>query len=345
MEAWDRRHQLPLHFECNDYYGYAKDAANDRAKALLALPIPKEIFRLSYELGGKRRVVRVFPTVQFLYSHHARPEYVDDEVKTLVGRGERMTADGVQRPSDHRVHRSGCCYVLQEDGTSVQTPRKSAETALVRSRSGLRRQVHDFFHAKIGDADDGTDDDDPRPGNLEALDARVEVNRVRQNPSYSLIGIRRGVYVIGTKDQLTVHDLAACATERRLCCVLREDSTWHPRRCRDPPPRNIHVAPAAVPVFTEYPRGTPRATRLHGISTWHPRRCRDPPPRNIRALSRAVRRSKNQQSHGRDWVGAGTRWAGTRATRRTSTASCSTTATRELENWTRSGPIAWSTTC
>ena len=41
------------------------------------------------------------------------------------------------------------------------------------------------------------------------LDASVMVNLVRQNPQYSMAGLREGVYVIGMKDQLNVHDLAA----------------------------------------------------------------------------------------------------------------------------------------
>ena len=78
-----------------------------------------------------------------------------------------------------------------------------------------------------------------------------------------------------------------------------------PRRGRDAPPRNIHVAPAAGPrhASTEYPRGTRggAATRLHGTSTWHPprrgstehprgfpRRGRGAPPRSIHVAPAAA---------------------------------------------------------
>lgn len=39
------------------------------------------------------------------------------------------------------------------------------------------------------------------------LNVEVLVNCVRQNPQYTLAALRRGVYIIGMKDQFNVHDL------------------------------------------------------------------------------------------------------------------------------------------
>ena len=76
-------------------------------------------------------------------------------------------------------------------------------------------------------------------------------------------------------------------------------STWQPRRRRDPPPRNIHVAAAtrlygmstwqSRPASTEYPRGSRGvvATRPLGRSAWHPS-----PPRNGRGVASAERSSR-----------------------------------------------------
>jgi hypothetical protein len=36
--------------------------------------------------------------------------------------------------------------------------------------------------------------------------AKIKYNAIRQNPQFSLVGIQRGVYVIGMKDQFNVHD-------------------------------------------------------------------------------------------------------------------------------------------
>jgi hypothetical protein len=50
------------------------------------------VFQLAYTLGGARRRVSVYPTLQFLYSHHIIAEYISSEVKDL------LKAFDMQRP-------------------------------------------------------------------------------------------------------------------------------------------------------------------------------------------------------------------------------------------------------
>ena len=89
MESWDKRHQLPLAFEESDYYQASK-RGEDRVSHCLALPIPKACFRVAYTTMGRRRTIRLFPTVQFVYSHHIKPQYVDEALRSAVKSGLRQ---------------------------------------------------------------------------------------------------------------------------------------------------------------------------------------------------------------------------------------------------------------
>ena len=40
--------------------------------------------------------------------------------------------------------------------------------------------------------------------------SQVSVNHIGQSPLYTLAALRRGVYVIGMKDQFNIHDLRQC---------------------------------------------------------------------------------------------------------------------------------------
>ena len=42
------------------------------------------VSQLSYVADGTSHVVSVYPTPQFLYSHHVCPEYITDEIRALV---------------------------------------------------------------------------------------------------------------------------------------------------------------------------------------------------------------------------------------------------------------------
>ena len=60
----------------------------------LALPIPKACFRVAYTTLGVRRTIRLFPTVQFVYSHHIKPQYMDEALRSAVKSGLRQPEPG-----------------------------------------------------------------------------------------------------------------------------------------------------------------------------------------------------------------------------------------------------------
>ena len=56
----------------------------DMAKAALHMPFAVPIVKLAYtDDDGARRHISIYPTLQFLYSHHVCPEYVTREVREL----------------------------------------------------------------------------------------------------------------------------------------------------------------------------------------------------------------------------------------------------------------------
>jgi hypothetical protein len=82
MEAFSRRHQLEIQFETSNYYKMALTPEADLSKIALSLPIPVPITTICYALeDGTLRSINVYPTLQFLYSHHIQAEYISPEVK------------------------------------------------------------------------------------------------------------------------------------------------------------------------------------------------------------------------------------------------------------------------
>lgn len=68
-----------------------------------------------------------------------------------------------------------------------------------------------FFH-DVGRSPKGEDGASPAAihassGDISGLSIKIECNAIRQNPQYSLAGLRPGVYVIGMKDQFNSHDM------------------------------------------------------------------------------------------------------------------------------------------
>jgi len=85
MDIFDRKHQLAVVTETDNYFQYTMDAKKDVPKMALNLPVSSPILRLSYRANGRSFTVRVYPTLQFLYSHHVEPAYVTPSVRDVVG--------------------------------------------------------------------------------------------------------------------------------------------------------------------------------------------------------------------------------------------------------------------
>ena len=84
MDVFDKQNQLQYVAKENDYFKSTVDPEEDATKIVLALPVSVPIFSMQYSTKGKTRVINVYPTVQFLYSHHIMPRYIDDNVRNLL---------------------------------------------------------------------------------------------------------------------------------------------------------------------------------------------------------------------------------------------------------------------
>eukprot|EP00931_Biecheleriopsis_adriatica_P048723 TRINITY_DN28156_c0_g1_i1.p1 TRINITY_DN28156_c0_g1~~TRINITY_DN28156_c0_g1_i1.p1 ORF type:complete len:2295 (-),score=500.02 TRINITY_DN28156_c0_g1_i1:122-7006(-) len=84
MEMFSKKHQLDISDDTDNYFNYTLTPQSDKIKASFNLPISVPILKLAYAHDGRRRFINVYPTLQFLYSHHIRPEYIDNDVKELV---------------------------------------------------------------------------------------------------------------------------------------------------------------------------------------------------------------------------------------------------------------------
>ena len=67
------------------HFQYTLSPESDFSKVSLNLPIPVPVFKLAYVLDSKLHYINVYPTVQFLYSHHIQQEYITPEVKQIAG--------------------------------------------------------------------------------------------------------------------------------------------------------------------------------------------------------------------------------------------------------------------
>ena len=176
MDSFSKKHQLPLEIKCDNYFAYTLDPSKDRTKILLNLPLAVPIFTLAYAVDGAERVVRVYPTIQFLYSHHIDPSYITKEVKELV-----------------ELDPATICARFEAE---ADRPAAAAEDAAAASA--------------------GTTAAAASPERLDQLGIKVIKNKVGQNAKYTLAAIKEGVYIIGMKDQFNIHDLKSQPLHRRV---------------------------------------------------------------------------------------------------------------------------------
>lgn len=84
MDVFDKRNQLHLVNKMANYFDGTVDHEEDSVKLVLSLPVSVPIFTVQYSAGGKTNTIHVYPTVQFLYSHHIMPQYINDDVRRLL---------------------------------------------------------------------------------------------------------------------------------------------------------------------------------------------------------------------------------------------------------------------
>eukprot|EP00937_MAST-01D_sp_MAST-1D-sp2_P002830 g2830.t1 len=172
MAVFDQRHQIHLNVQARDYYAYARAAETDVPRTYLGLPLSVPILELSYAFDGARHGVCVYPTLQFLYSHHVRQAYVTPEVKATLN-----TFDSAE------------AFVLRFRAAAEE--RAAAEPAPTRDGA-----------AAATSASGATDGDI-----VASFGVAVACNHIRASPLYSLAALAPGVYVVGMKDQFNRFDL------------------------------------------------------------------------------------------------------------------------------------------
>lgn len=86
MDVFDKRHQLRISDKSGNYYQDSVESKKDTMKSMLSLPVSVPIYTAQYNFGGETKVIRVYPTVQFMYSHHIMPQYITDDVRAVLGK-------------------------------------------------------------------------------------------------------------------------------------------------------------------------------------------------------------------------------------------------------------------
>jgi len=183
MDNFRDKNQLNFSSATPNYFEYTLTPETDTAKIQLSRPLEIPIFKVAYTREGKRRYINVFPTLQFLYSHHIHGDYITGHVKKLLSTDSNeayykkffAAVEAIQQ-ADSNVHVSG--YDFKKPGPSA-----GAE-------------------AELG---------------VETLE-----NKIRQSPLYTLAALSEGVYVIGMKDQFNIHDLPAHPLANQIQYVADE---------------------------------------------------------------------------------------------------------------------------
>eukprot|EP00656_Telonema_subtile_P006355 TRINITY_DN12925_c0_g1_i2.p1 TRINITY_DN12925_c0_g1~~TRINITY_DN12925_c0_g1_i2.p1 ORF type:complete len:275 (-),score=80.31 TRINITY_DN12925_c0_g1_i2:303-1127(-) len=84
MEVFDKKNQLHISDQTDNYFQYTLSPDTDLARVSLNLPLSVPIFKLAYAVDGVRHYINIYPTLQFLYSHHIQAEYINDEVRAIL---------------------------------------------------------------------------------------------------------------------------------------------------------------------------------------------------------------------------------------------------------------------
>jgi len=81
MGIFNEKHQLAITFTVSDYFCGTFNTKKDKTNTILNQPIPVPILAVDYTAGSLKGTINVYPTLQFLYSHHIHQEYITEDVK------------------------------------------------------------------------------------------------------------------------------------------------------------------------------------------------------------------------------------------------------------------------
>ena len=227
MDIFDKKHQLPLSVKSENYFRDSLTPETDIMKLYLNVPISVPLLTVNYMLNGQARTINVYPTLQFLYSHHIQPEYITQEVRDFISTDP---ASFCTRFMSSVTAVKGTTTTA-EAAPSLPEPELAVGSSVV--LAGLSRENFNGKRGRVivkeatrwGVLVDGTEKpisvssknlrmitvnkQDPAASGHKQLDIKVLANFVRQNPMYTLAAIQEGIYVLGMKEQFNAHDLAS----------------------------------------------------------------------------------------------------------------------------------------
>jgi hypothetical protein len=240
MDIFDKKHQLNIFVDTDDYFKYTLTPSSDLPKIYLNLPLSIPILTITYNLDGSSHSINVYPTLQFLYSHYIQAAYITKQVKDVLTSFNSDPTEFTRSFLEAAVATLKEQFNEADDGADDDSAALGVGKAVVlvgmnteelngqhgvivgpgttEGRWGVR------LHGTTGDAsprpmsilaeklqvigaDSMSDEDSADP--VRRLGIKVKHNFIRQNPQYSLAALQRGVYVIGMKDQFNIHDLHA----------------------------------------------------------------------------------------------------------------------------------------
>jgi hypothetical protein len=149
---------------------------------MLNTPFRVPILSLDYTVDGRCQTINVYPTMQFLYSHHIRQEYIDDELRSIVN-----------EKRDFEEHFDIFIDTVKQRKQEIEQEQATSESA-----------VGSEGHPSIQDS------------------IQVNINHVRQNPQYTIAAVEPGIYVIGMKDQFNSFDLKMQRLRKHVQYIVDE---------------------------------------------------------------------------------------------------------------------------
>jgi hypothetical protein len=182
MGIFHKNNQLLISFETDNYFKYTLKPSTDATKLAFNLPSPIPILTLQYVHNNQQRTIHVYPTLQFLYSHHIKSAYITEDVRGFYA------FDKWEERDFKRAYRGFWKHAVEDFVDPMDEDDDPDE------------KMHD---ENDGSAQTSSSNKDP----IWKLHVRVLENNVRQNPQFTLAGLKEGVYIVGMKDQFNVHDL------------------------------------------------------------------------------------------------------------------------------------------
>jgi len=260
MDVFNRRNQMELTIETDNYFQYTLSPEADMPKIALSLPIAVPILTLTYALeNGKQCCVNVYPTLQFLYSHHIQGEYITQEVKDSL-KGDLNDSDSFctrfmaavmqhkqagsqQQPADMAQDTEfsvGQTVGIHGPSSSSGLAHNGKRGCIVRpgedGRWGVRLEdnvgiisfkAENLEVLAVAGASVATNGSSAARGGgmddaMQKLRIKVRANHIRQNPQYTLAALQEGIYIIGMKDQFNIHDLQGHSMRQHVEYVADE---------------------------------------------------------------------------------------------------------------------------